>query len=117
MKYFKLHRWDLIKQYRSEKQEEKAALLKIMHRAKQIIIRVHSYLMLKHIFARFNALRDAKRIYKKKKESALKIQGIYGKFMERLCYMYERRTLHHLEKDVIRRMYTPRNDLLERKDR
>jgi len=64
IKYFKLYRWDLIRQFRFEKQEEKEALLKIMYRTKQLIIRAQTYGILKRIFAVF----DARRVWKLENE-------------------------------------------------
>lgn len=85
LKYFKLHRWDLLRSIRSHQMEEKEALLKIMSRAKQLIIRGHTYLILKQVCERFVQRREAVRLQKLKERGALKIQRVYNYYMSRLA--------------------------------
>ena len=58
MKYFKLHRWAIIRHYREEKEEQARIRLSIKKRAKQLIIKGRTYMIIKDIYQRYEKMRD-----------------------------------------------------------
>ena len=89
MKYFKLHRWNLIRQYREEREEDARQRLAIKKRTKKLIKAALTYSMLKTIYRKFDEYREDKRIEAMQNYSASKIRFSYLNIMDRLHGAHE----------------------------
>lgn len=92
-KYFKLHRWALIKNFRVEMESQARVRLRIKKRAKQCIKLGRTYAIMKEIFKRFDDHRTAVRKHMAQVSAATRIQQFYRKYRVRQSAGYERRTL------------------------
>ena len=73
MKYFKLHRWSLIKHHREHKESEALIRLNIKKRMKACIIRAQTYLMIQKIYQKFAEERAAEYLRIRQRECVSRI--------------------------------------------
>ena len=93
MKYFKLHRWAIIRHYREEKEEQARIRLSIKKRAKQLIIKGRTYMIIKDIYQRYEKMRDQVRRQIMMDQNSRRIAKVFRARMENLTHNYKDRCL------------------------
>ena len=83
MKYFKLHRWAIIRHYREEMESDARIRLKIKKRLTSLIRLGSTYNILKFICHKFVARREFLREEKFKNDTASMFQRVYAKYRKR----------------------------------
>jgi len=101
MKYFKLHRWDLIKHYREEMESQALVRFNIKKRARACIKLGLTYMILKEIYSKFEAHRDRVREQERREAAAAKIQHVFNKYMEKMTNPLERIMNKQIDKSII----------------
>ena len=105
LKYFKLHRGALIKQYREEREEDARERLNIKKRARQLIQLGHTYLMLRLIFGKFEERKKFLAGEALKNFSAARIQNMFRKYKKRISTNLETNMVNFNFKEIETQKY------------
>ena len=84
MKYFKLHRWDIIRHYREEKEQDARIRLKIKKRLTKLIILGSTYNFLKRTCEKFVNLRERIRQEEFENRTATRFKNVFLRYKNRV---------------------------------